>query len=73
MTETIEQPRGPLLYRTQYRHRPTGEVAQFHPTSRAVALDIARQLSFDGEEDVRIVAQSDGAAWTLAAFAGLRS
>lgn len=72
MTETIGQPRQTRLYRAQYRHRPTGELAQFHPMSRPGALEIARQLAFDGEEDVRIIALSDGTAWTLAAFSGLR-
>lgn len=73
MTQTIEQARERPLYRTQYRHRPTGELAQFHPTSRAAALDIARQLAFDGEMEVKIIALSDGTIWSLEAFAGLRS
>lgn len=72
MTNSIEQSGGRRLYRAQYLHRPTGEVAQFHPTSRPAALDIARQLAFDGETEVKIIAQSDGTIWTLAAFAGLR-
>jgi len=73
MTNSIGRSCGCSLYRAQYLHRPTGEVAQFHPTSRPVALEIARQLAFDGEAEVKIIAQSDGTIWTLAAFAGLRS
>lgn len=73
MTVKTGQYRLPPLYRVQYLHKPTGEVASFQPTSRSGALEVAWQLAFDGEDDVRIIALSDDSCWTLEAFSAARS
>lgn len=56
-------------FRVQFRHRATGETVQFHPMSRAAALDVARQLVFDAEPEVLII-DNAGLAWTVSAFSG---
>lgn len=58
----------PITYRVSYRHRSTEETATFYPTDRADSLEIAQQLVFDGEQDVRITSEVTGESWTVYTF-----
>lgn len=50
-----------MAYRVQYFHRNTGEIASIRAAAVDAALDIARQLIFDGELEVKVISE-DGSA-----------
>lgn len=54
-------------YRVRYEHRNTGKVARFYPMSRADALEVARQLLFDGETGV-VIEDENGDTFSVEAF-----
>lgn len=59
-----------MVYRVQYLHQNTGEIASFDPMSREDALEVARQLTFDGEKEVQIVDDTGRTFFSVQSLAG---
>ena len=56
-------------YRVRYFHQNTGETARFYPMTRGDALEVARQLTFDGEKEVQIE-DDTGQLWSVHGLGG---